>query len=434
MSAIRADLCKHVNLLDSLLDAIVRLDGDALVMHVGEKPYVVTTSEAMNQFRGPLAWGQVELSTRVLTSDAVAGMLGQILPLDQRVALEEYGATEYEVAAANHPEERFTVVAARGGDDIWVEMRRQPNLSAEATAAIAELRDEPPVSPVEESVAQDDETPVLAADDSLAEEPADDIEMPELLGAAESDIPADEAEVEVEVRVPILTETHRLDEHSPVEEVTLLSEVEEVSAPADEPEPLPVALIAIHDMAPEEPPVRHDHPGSDADEPISFDIDSDRDLAEELLTLDADFEGGMLANAQGWNDDVMTEGDLGELLRATAAAVIAGEINHDDEAPLAAVAAADAALAAQFEARSRRRGARHHHRRLCVRRTSRRQRYRGSACGRRVARTRGVSTTGSRASGRSPTRASSDSTLKRPVLRRSRLHSWFPRWSTRPCR
>ncbi len=240
-------------------------------------------------------------------------------------------------------------MAARGGDDIWVEMRRQPNLSAEATAAIAELRDEPPVSPVEESVAQDDVTPVLAADVSLAEEPADDVEMPELLGAAESDIPADEAEVEVEVRVPILTETHRLDEHSPVEEVTLLSEVEEVGAPADEPEPLPVALIAIHDMAPEEPPVRHDHPGSDADEPISFDIDSDRDLAEELLTLDADFEGSMLANAQGWNDDVMTEGDLGELLRATAAAVIAGEINHDDEAPLAAVAAADAALAAQFE-------------------------------------------------------------------------------------
>ena len=137
MSAIRADLCKHVNLLDSLLDAIVRLDGDALVMHVGEKPYVVTTSEATNQFRGPLAWGQVELSTRVLTSDAVAGMLGQILPLDQRSALEEYGATEYEVAAANHPEERFTVVAARGGDDIWVEMRRQPKAVAPVVAAPA---------------------------------------------------------------------------------------------------------------------------------------------------------------------------------------------------------------------------------------------------------------------------------------------------------
>ena len=80
-----------MNLLDSLLDAIVRLDGDALVMHVGEKPYVVTTSEARSQFRGPLAWGQVELSTRVLTSDAVAGMLGQLLPADQRSALVEYG-------------------------------------------------------------------------------------------------------------------------------------------------------------------------------------------------------------------------------------------------------------------------------------------------------------------------------------------------------
>src|SRR4029450_2590140 len=107
MSAFRADLCKRVNLLDSLLDAIIRLDGDALVMHVGEKPYVVTTSEATNEFRGPLAWGQVELASRVLTSDAVAGMLGQILPLDQRSALEEYGATEYEVTSNNNIE-RFT--------------------------------------------------------------------------------------------------------------------------------------------------------------------------------------------------------------------------------------------------------------------------------------------------------------------------------------
>ena len=119
-----------MNLLDSLLDAIVRLDGDALVMHVGEKPYVVTTSEATNQFRGPLAWGQVELSTRVLTTDAVAGMLGQILPLDQRSALDEFGATDYDVTAANHADERFTIVAARGGDDIWVEMRRHPKAVA----------------------------------------------------------------------------------------------------------------------------------------------------------------------------------------------------------------------------------------------------------------------------------------------------------------
>ena len=83
-----------LTLLDSLLDAIVRLEGDALVMHVGEKPYVVTTSTSMNAYRGPLAWGQVELSSRVLTPDAVLSMVGQILPADQRNALEELGAVE----------------------------------------------------------------------------------------------------------------------------------------------------------------------------------------------------------------------------------------------------------------------------------------------------------------------------------------------------
>src|SRR4051812_38131804 len=137
MSARRAALCKHVKLLDSLLDAIVRLDGDALVMHVGEKPYVVTTSEATNEFRGPLAWGQVELSTRLLTTDAVDGMLGQIVPLAHRSALDEDGATEYLANCDQHPAERFTIVAARGGDDIWIEMRRHSRLAARVTAAPA---------------------------------------------------------------------------------------------------------------------------------------------------------------------------------------------------------------------------------------------------------------------------------------------------------
>src|SRR5665811_1777112 len=87
----------NVTLLDTLLDAIVRLDGDSLVMHVGEKPYVVTTSSAMCALRGPLSWGQVELSSRPLTSDAVLGMLGQILPMEQRRLLDEMGAIEHEI-------------------------------------------------------------------------------------------------------------------------------------------------------------------------------------------------------------------------------------------------------------------------------------------------------------------------------------------------
>jgi twitching motility protein PilT len=99
--------------VNSLLTAIVRADGDALVMHVGEKPYVVAPS------------GPVELSSRPLTFEAVTGMLGQLLPGDTRRALDELGAIEHDlprspVASA----ERFTVVAARGGTDIWIEIRR----------------------------------------------------------------------------------------------------------------------------------------------------------------------------------------------------------------------------------------------------------------------------------------------------------------------
>src|SRR5689334_18841844 len=97
-------------------------------MHVGEKPYVVTTSSAMNEYRGPLAWGQVELSSRVLTSDAVLGMVGQVLPVEQRQSLEELGAVEYELPSAEGAPALFSVIAARGGDDVWLELRRKPKI------------------------------------------------------------------------------------------------------------------------------------------------------------------------------------------------------------------------------------------------------------------------------------------------------------------
>lgn len=86
-----------MTLLDSLLDAIVRLDGEAVIMHVGEKPYVVLSSSAVSELRGPLSWGQVELSSRPLSSDAVMSMLGQMLSADQRRQLDELGAIEHEI-------------------------------------------------------------------------------------------------------------------------------------------------------------------------------------------------------------------------------------------------------------------------------------------------------------------------------------------------
>ena len=160
-----------MKLLDSLLDAIVRLEGDALVMHVGEKPYVVTASSSMNAYRGPLAWGQVELSSRVLTFDAVSSMLGQILPADQQQALTEFGAIEHEIPSPAGVADRFTVVAARGGEDVWVELRRRPLEPTAPAAAPVAVPAAAPAHAAEPAV-----TPAAAAEAAGAPSVADRVE------------------------------------------------------------------------------------------------------------------------------------------------------------------------------------------------------------------------------------------------------------------
>jgi twitching motility protein PilT len=160
-----------VKLVDSLLDTISRLEGDALIIHVGEKPYVVTSSASMYAYRGPVAWGHVELSSRVLTTDAVAGMLEQLLPDDQRTALAEYGAIEYELPPGiRSSADRFTVVAARGGDDVWLEIRRTPSPMGDAAQEAA------PAVAVEagtgaEADAHGEAEPVVVAESASAPEP-----------------------------------------------------------------------------------------------------------------------------------------------------------------------------------------------------------------------------------------------------------------------
>jgi twitching motility protein PilT len=188
----------------SLLTAIVRADGDALVMHVGEKPYVVAAA------------GPVELSSRPLTLDAVAGMLGQLLPAEGRAALDELGAIEHELTRGiSGSSDRFTVVAARGGDDIWIEVRRHrkptATVPATATPAIPDATagspaptpvSEPappappapePIAPVVEAVADP------AVDAPVAEAPAAEAPAAEA-PAAEEEAPVAEAPL-VEARI-----------------------------------------------------------------------------------------------------------------------------------------------------------------------------------------------------------------------------------------
>src|SRR5258708_6496276 len=103
-----------MSLVPSLLQAIVQANGEAMVMHAGEKPYVVAPT------------GQIELASRALTLEAVTGVVAQLLPADYRRALEEFDAVQYELPPQpEFPRESFTVVVARGGDDVWAEIRRR---------------------------------------------------------------------------------------------------------------------------------------------------------------------------------------------------------------------------------------------------------------------------------------------------------------------
>ena len=73
-----------MNLVPSMLRSLVEADGEALVIHAGEKPYVVAPS------------GQVELANRPLTMDAVKAIVSQLLPRDVSHALDEFGARSEE--------------------------------------------------------------------------------------------------------------------------------------------------------------------------------------------------------------------------------------------------------------------------------------------------------------------------------------------------
>jgi hypothetical protein len=131
-----------MSFVSSLLQAIVRLDGEAVVLHVGEKPYIITPTE------------QVDLATKGLTIDAAAGILNQLMPTEPQNALEEFGAVQYQMPPIPAlPGERFTIVAARTGDDIWIEIRRRqvpdedgvpPEVFAPAPPAGASPAPDPP--------------------------------------------------------------------------------------------------------------------------------------------------------------------------------------------------------------------------------------------------------------------------------------------------
>ena len=104
---------RQVSPIDSLVAAVLKENGDGLVMHVGERPYVLSANGSSN------------LSERTLTVDAMKGVLNDLLSPAEQEALDDIGAVERDVSSKDAPGDKFLLVAARGGDDIWIELRRQ---------------------------------------------------------------------------------------------------------------------------------------------------------------------------------------------------------------------------------------------------------------------------------------------------------------------
>jgi len=110
-----------------LLSALVALDGEALVLHPGDLPYIASP-------RGP-----VDLASRPLTAAALDALIQELLPEASRLELMLQGSMQWQAPPTpRFPGERFTIVAAFVHEELWMEVRRQ------RTPADSEAVPEPP--------------------------------------------------------------------------------------------------------------------------------------------------------------------------------------------------------------------------------------------------------------------------------------------------
>jgi len=233
-------------LVDSLLAAIVRADGDALVMHVGERPYVVVGTNTIN------------ISTHGLNLESMTGMLAQLLSAEALLSLEEFGAVEHRLPQDG--DDRFSVVAARGGDDIWIEIRRRRGRGA---------AQEPAPRPVTVAPIPPPEPVPAAAIEVAAETPPVVVEPPAPIAEPEPEPVTIQAEVAPEpIPEPVIWEPEPvmpepaliIPESEPVmaKPELIIPEPEPVMAePAlIIPEPEPVIAAQIEFVKPDEPAER----------------------------------------------------------------------------------------------------------------------------------------------------------------------------------
>ncbi len=250
-------------LVDSLLTAIVRSDGDALVLHVGEKPYVVA------------ATGSVELSRQGLGVGAMEGLLAQLLSADALRSLREMGAVEHELSAsAAAGADRFTVVAARGGDDIWIEIRRHRHVRPPAPAVVPAPHDEVlevPHAPDSEPAAESPTAAVaVTAEEVVAVEPeeivAADVPAEQPLEVVAATAEAPPVEMPAIESAPVHAVAHPVEsEAAALDDAASAAAASEVVSTWVSPEPVPLPAepfanqpVAFVESPHAEAPVAHE--------------------------------------------------------------------------------------------------------------------------------------------------------------------------------
>ena len=96
-----------------LLRALDKVGGQAVVLHTGDRPYIVTPTQ---RWESPL---------EPLTMPVMRTMLADLLPDDSCDAFDEVGSMKYDGPHLQQkPAAKLTVVAGWFGSDLWVELRR----------------------------------------------------------------------------------------------------------------------------------------------------------------------------------------------------------------------------------------------------------------------------------------------------------------------
>ena len=106
-----------------LLQLILNLDGEALMLHAGIRPCVVTTTRF------------VELAGRPLSVDELKRIIACVLPADLQSALARVGSVRFEFPAGPEREgDQFTLIVTSRRDEAWLEIlrhRMQPAATAQ---------------------------------------------------------------------------------------------------------------------------------------------------------------------------------------------------------------------------------------------------------------------------------------------------------------